>query len=75
MQCLLDTNIVSAIIKRSNALVIARSRAYRASHQHFSLSVITRYEVYVVTVSRCLFSWRFRTDSWKNRDIATSWHP
>lgn len=41
---LLDTDVLSAIM-RQHPLATARARTYLATHQRFSISLITRYEV------------------------------
>lgn len=43
-QVVLDTDILSAIIRR-NPAVIPRARAYLEEHGQFHLSIITRYEI------------------------------
>ncbi len=43
-QVLLDTDILSAIL-RQNHLVIPKARAYLAEHSQFTLSILTRYEI------------------------------
>ena len=43
MAFLLDTDILSAIMRR-NPIVIPKSRAYLQEHQRFQFSIITRYE-------------------------------
>ena len=40
----LDTDILSAIM-RENPVVVPRARAYLADHGHFTLSIITRFEI------------------------------
>ena len=42
---LLDTDILSEVLKRKHPRVNLRSSAYLASHQEFSFSAITRYEI------------------------------
>ena len=44
MASLLDTDILSAIMRR-NGSVIPKSRAYLQEHQRFHFSIITRYEI------------------------------
>src|SRR5215218_7255727 len=43
-QALLDTNIISLLIRRDSATT-AKSRNYRATHQQFTISIITRFEI------------------------------
>lgn len=43
-KALLDTDILSAILRRS-PVVAARARDYLAEHQAFSISIMTRYEI------------------------------
>jgi tRNA(fMet)-specific endonuclease VapC len=43
-QCLIDTDILSAIIKQ-NPLVIPKAKEYLKNYQKFTFSVITRYEI------------------------------
>lgn len=43
-QVLLDTDILSAII-RQNPLVLTKAQAYLAQHSRFTFSIITRYEI------------------------------
>lgn len=40
----LNTDTLSAIM-RQNPVVIPKARAYLAAHSHFTLSIITRYEI------------------------------
>lgn len=40
----LDTDILSAILKKDPA-VLPRARAYLSEHGHFTLSILTRYEI------------------------------
>jgi tRNA(fMet)-specific endonuclease VapC len=42
---LIDTDILSELLKRKNASVVKRSAEYLAEHQQFAISAITRYEV------------------------------
>ena len=44
MASLLDTDILSAIMRRNNS-VMPKSRAYLQEHQRFHFSIITRYEI------------------------------
>ena len=44
MAFLLDTDILSAIMRR-NSIVIPKSRTYLQEHQRFHFSIITRYEI------------------------------
>ncbi len=44
MQVVLDTDILSAIMRR-NPVVIPKARTYLAEHSQFTLSIITRYEI------------------------------
>jgi tRNA(fMet)-specific endonuclease VapC len=43
-QVLIDTDILSALMRKHPA-VVARGKAYLAEHGQFTLSVITRYEI------------------------------
>ena len=45
MRCLLDTNIVSELVKGKNRSVAARAAAYGARYGRFTFSLLTRYEV------------------------------
>jgi tRNA(fMet)-specific endonuclease VapC len=42
---LLDTDILSEVLKRKDRLVLAKARQYLAQHQRFAFSAITAYEV------------------------------
>jgi predicted nucleic acid-binding protein len=42
---LLDTDILSELLKQKNASVLQKATAYLAQYQRFSISAITRYEV------------------------------
>ena len=42
---LLDTDILSEILKKKNLLVVQRATDYLAKHQQFEMSAITRYEI------------------------------
>jgi hypothetical protein len=42
---LIDTDILSEILKRQNANVLRRAGEYFAEHQEFVISAVTRYEV------------------------------
>lgn len=42
---LLDTDILSEVLKRKNAAVVAKAAAYLAQHGQFAFSALTRYEV------------------------------
>jgi tRNA(fMet)-specific endonuclease VapC len=44
-EALLDTDILSEILKQKNPEVLAASRRYLAEHQRFAFSAITLYEV------------------------------
>lgn len=43
-QVLIDTDILS-LLMRKNPTVVANAKLYLAEHNHFSISVITRYEI------------------------------
>src|SRR5205085_7994167 len=43
-QVLLDTDILSALM-RKNPAVVAKARTYLAQHHLFTISIITRYEI------------------------------
>jgi tRNA(fMet)-specific endonuclease VapC len=43
-QVLIDTDILS-LLMRKNPTVVAHAKLYLAEHNHFSISVITRYEI------------------------------
>lgn len=43
--CLLDTDILSEILKQKDPTVVQRAAAYLRAHQQFTFSVFTRYEV------------------------------
>jgi tRNA(fMet)-specific endonuclease VapC len=43
--CLLDTDILSEILKQKNALVLQKAVQYLHTYQRFTFSAITRYEV------------------------------
>lgn len=43
--CLLDTDMLSEVLKQKNTTVLQRATAYLQAHQQFTLSAITRYEV------------------------------
>ena len=43
--CLLDTDILSEVLKQKNAAVLQKAAAYLQAHQQFTFSVITRYEI------------------------------
>jgi tRNA(fMet)-specific endonuclease VapC len=43
--CLLDTDILSEVLKQKNPLVVQRAVAYLQIYQRFTFSAITRYEV------------------------------
>ena len=42
---LLDTDILSEILKQKNTAVMQKALAYVAQHSHFSFSTLTRYEI------------------------------
>jgi predicted nucleic acid-binding protein len=42
---LLDTDILSEVLKKKNPAVLQKAAAYLTLHQRFSISAITRYEV------------------------------
>lgn len=42
---LLDTNILSEVLKQQNGNVMQTARAYLAEWQSFTFSVLTRYEI------------------------------
>jgi tRNA(fMet)-specific endonuclease VapC len=42
---LIDTDILSELLKRRNANVVRRAAQYFTQHQEFAISAITRYEV------------------------------
>ncbi|GAH02116.1 unnamed protein product [marine sediment metagenome] len=42
---LLDTDILSEILKKKNLLVVQRATDYLAKHQQFEMLAITRYEI------------------------------
>jgi tRNA(fMet)-specific endonuclease VapC len=42
---LLDTDILSELLKQKNAAVVAKAAAYLAQHGQFALSALTRYEI------------------------------
>ena len=43
--CLLDTDILSEVLKQKNPLVVQTAAAYLRMHQQFAFSAITRYEM------------------------------
>jgi tRNA(fMet)-specific endonuclease VapC len=43
-QFILDTDILS-LLMRKNAAVLAKAGAYLSDHHHFTISIITRYEI------------------------------
>ena len=43
-QVVLDTDILSAVMKK-NPVVIPKARSYLAEHGQFTLSILTRYEI------------------------------
>lgn len=44
LQFILDTDILSLLMRRNTA-VFAKARAYLSEHGHFTISIITRYEI------------------------------
>jgi tRNA(fMet)-specific endonuclease VapC len=44
-QALLDTDILSEVLKRKDKQVLAAARQYLAEHQRFVFSAITAYEI------------------------------
>jgi tRNA(fMet)-specific endonuclease VapC len=42
---LLDTDILSELLKQKNATVVGKAAAYLAAHGQFALSALTRYEI------------------------------
>ncbi len=42
---LLDTDILSEVLKQKNALVVQKAAAYLQAHKQFSFSAFTRYEI------------------------------
>src|SRR5947209_8432622 len=44
-EAILDTDILSEILKRKNKAVLAKARQYLAEHQRFAFSAITAYEI------------------------------
>jgi tRNA(fMet)-specific endonuclease VapC len=44
-QCLLDTDILSEVIKQKNVVVAKRAASYLSVNHHFTISAITRYEI------------------------------
>src|SRR6202790_3378726 len=42
---LLDTDILSEVLKRKDRQVLAKARQYLAQHQRFAFSAITAYEI------------------------------
>jgi len=45
MRCLLDTDVLSEVIKRKNPLILQRANAYLVRYRWLTFSSITRYEV------------------------------
>ncbi len=45
MRCLLDTDIVSELLRRRNAQVMQKAASYRQQYQFNTISVVTRFEV------------------------------
>ncbi len=45
MRCLLDTDIVSEIMKARHAQILRRAATYLRQNSHFFISAMTRYEV------------------------------
>ena len=43
--CLLDTDILSEILKQKNAVVVQKAALYLQAYQQFTFSALTRYEV------------------------------
>jgi tRNA(fMet)-specific endonuclease VapC len=43
--CVIDSDILSEIIKQKQALVVHRAQAYLHQHQQFAFSAVTRYEI------------------------------
>src|SRR5438045_107195 len=43
--CLLDTDILSEVLKQKNPTVVQKAAAYLQAHQHFTFSAVTRYEI------------------------------
>jgi len=43
--CLLDTDILSEVLKQKHATVVQKAQAYLQGHQQFTFSSMTRYEV------------------------------
>jgi len=44
-EALLDTDILSEILKRKDRQVLMKARQYLAEHQRFAFSAITAYEI------------------------------
>lgn len=42
---LLDTDMLSEVLKQKHAAAVQKARSYFATHQHFTFSSMTRYEV------------------------------
>lgn len=43
--CLLDTDILSEVLKQKHATVLLKAQAYLQAYQQFAFSAITRYEI------------------------------
>src|ERR1043166_2629216 len=43
--CLIDTDILSEVLKQKDATVLSKAAAYLQAHQQFTFSAITRYEI------------------------------
>jgi len=68
---LIDTDILSEILKQRNATVAAKALAYFQQHMGFTISAITRYEVrrgHILKKSHAL--WRFEKFCRHNRVIS-----
>ena len=44
-QALLDTDVLSEVIKGRDSLVAQRAQKYLQTHKRFTFSIITRYEI------------------------------